>query len=71
MNSGGTFNPGPPRVFVPDSDPSNDGLIHVVPAAVGAVAPLVNFPDGCDVGLLDAASRTTRRSLDARQRFPD
>lgn len=41
-----------------DSDPSNDGLIHVVPAAVGAVAPLVNFPDGCDAGLLDAASRT-------------
>lgn len=41
-----------------DKDPSNDGKIHLVPAAVGAVAPLVNFPDGCDVGLLDAASRT-------------
>ena len=28
-----------------DSNPSNDGKIHVVPAAVGAVAPLVNFPE--------------------------
>lgn len=41
-----------------DKDPSNDGKIHLVPAAVGAVAPLVNFPDNCDVGLLDPASRT-------------
>lgn len=41
-----------------DADPTNDGVINVVPAAVGAVAPLVNFPNNCDVGLLPAASRT-------------
>ena len=55
MNSGVEVKEG--KNFV-DSDPSNDGKIHVVPAAVGAVAPLVNFPDACDVGLLDSASRT-------------
>jgi len=53
MNKGVT---GTPPVI--DAIPGNDGLIHVIPAAVGAVAPLVNFPDGCDVSLLDAASRT-------------
>lgn len=55
MNSGVTVVAGSNVI---DSDPSNDGKIHLVPAAVGAVAPLVNFPNGCDVGLLDAASRT-------------
>lgn len=41
-----------------DSNPSNDGLIHVVPAAIGAVAPLVNFPNGCDPTMLNDESRT-------------
>lgn len=41
-----------------DSNPDNDGLIHVVPAAVGAVAPLVNFPNGCDPTTLNDESRT-------------
>lgn len=56
-----------------DSDPTNDGLIHVVPAAVGAVAPLVNFPDGCPVMELDEESRTVAGASDpedlARVRF--
>lgn len=41
-----------------DTDTSNDALVHVVPAAVGAVAPLVNFPDSCDVNLLPAGAKT-------------
>lgn len=61
MNVGGTVSGG---VFTPDSDPSNDGKIHVIPAAVGAVAALVNFPNGCDVTKLDAASRTAEENLD-------
>ena len=48
-----------------DVDPSDNGLIHVVPAAVGAVAPLVNFPDNCDVALLPEASRTGEQNNDA------
>jgi ABC-type phosphate transport system substrate-binding protein len=48
-----------------DSDPSDNGKIHVIPAAVGAVAALVNFPDGCDVGALPEASRTPEQNLDA------
>ncbi|HEY5815225.1 MAG TPA: substrate-binding domain-containing protein [Solirubrobacterales bacterium] len=61
MNAGGTITGG---VFTADSDPSNDGKIHVIPAAVGAVAPLVNFPNGCDVTKLDVASRTAEENLD-------
>lgn len=49
MNVGGTVAGG---VFTADSDPSNDGHVHVVPAAVGTVAPLVNFPNGCDPKLI-------------------
>jgi ABC-type phosphate transport system substrate-binding protein len=30
-----------------DPDPEDNGEIHVIPAAVGAVAPLVNLPSGC------------------------
>lgn len=47
-----------------DTNPNDNGNIHVIPAAVGAVAPLVNFPDGCDVTDLDAASRTPEENLD-------
>nr|MBA3304831.1 substrate-binding domain-containing protein [Thermoleophilaceae bacterium] len=36
----------------------DEDRIHVIPAAVGAVAPLVNFPNNCDVNLLDAANKT-------------
>ncbi len=42
----------------------DEGQIHVVPAAVGAVAPLVNFPNGCDVTDLDAANRTVAQNND-------
>lgn len=59
MNAGGTF---AGSVFTKDSDPSNDGKIHVIPAAVGAVAALVNFPNGCDVTDLDAASKTAEEN---------
>jgi ABC-type phosphate transport system substrate-binding protein len=48
-----------------DVEPADNGEIHVIPAAVGAVAPLVNFPDGCDVTKLDVASRTPEQNLDA------
>ncbi len=47
-----------------DTEPADNGSIHVIPAAVGAVAALVNFPDGCDVTKLDAASRTPEENLD-------
>ncbi|MDQ2631412.1 MAG: substrate-binding domain-containing protein, partial [Actinomycetota bacterium] len=52
-----------------DTDPSDNGKIHVIPAAVGAVAPLVNFPDGCDpTDLPDAAKTSTDPAL-LRVRF--
>lgn len=35
-----------------DPDPSDNGQIHVIPAAIGAITPLVNFPDTCDVSQL-------------------
>jgi ABC-type phosphate transport system substrate-binding protein len=41
-----------------DNDPSNNGKIHVVPAAVGAVTALVNLPESCDAKLLTAPHRT-------------
>lgn len=59
MNKGGSGSP-----LVIDSDPSNDGQVHVIPAAVGAVAPLVNFPDGCDVNKLPAGAKTAEQNLD-------
>lgn len=47
-----------------DANPADNGTIHVVPAAVGAVAPLVNFPDNCDVDLLPAGAKTAEQNLD-------
>ncbi|HEX5989444.1 MAG TPA: hypothetical protein VFY75_04435 [Solirubrobacterales bacterium] len=47
-----------------DANPADNGKIHVVPAAVGAVAPLVNFPDNCDVDLLPAGAKTAEQNLD-------
>lgn len=54
-----------------DPDPSDNGQIHVIPAAIGAIAPLVNFPDGCDVTKLNAESRTAEEGTDdvVRVRF--
>ena len=56
-----------------DATRTTKGKLHVVPAAVGAVAPLVNFPDGCDV---EPAARVRRPptgpDVDAsRRRRPD
>lgn len=45
MNSGGVEQAG---TVVADSDPSNDGKLHVFPIAVGSVVALVNFPEGCN-----------------------
>jgi ABC-type phosphate transport system substrate-binding protein len=39
-------------------NPNDDGLIHQIPAAVGAVAVIVNFPNSCDATLLTPAHRT-------------
>jgi ABC-type phosphate transport system substrate-binding protein len=52
-----------------DTDPSDNGAIHVIPAAVGAVAPLVNFPDGCDAAELPTASKTSTDPNLIRVRF--
>ncbi len=41
-----------------DSNPNDNGKIQVVPAAVGAVAPLVNLPQNCDPELLGDEFRT-------------
>lgn len=67
MNSGVEIKEGKNVI---DTNPSNDGKVHVVPAAVGAVAPLVNFPNNCDVGLLDAASRTAEEMSGGGTPFP-
>ncbi len=67
MNIGGSLNA--EKKFVADSNPANDGKIHVVPAAVGAVAPLVNFPNGCDATKLPEASKTSTDSKLLRVRF--
>ena len=48
-----------------DVNPADNGQVHVIPAAVGAVAPLVNFPDGCDVEALPAGAKTAEQNLDA------
>jgi ABC-type phosphate transport system substrate-binding protein len=59
MNAGTGNNPA-----ASDVNPADNGKIHVIPAAVGAVAPLVNFPDNCDVNLLPAAAKTAEQDLD-------
>lgn len=45
MNSGGKKEG---EVVVPDGVSGNEGKAHVFPIAAGAVAPLVNFPEGCN-----------------------
>lgn len=45
-------------------NPGDEDRIHVIPAAVGAAPPLVNFPDNCDVNLLPDASKTAEQDLD-------
>src|SRR6476469_1783665 len=55
MNSGAKEAAG---VVVDDGVSGNEGKVHVLPIAVGAVAPLVNFPEGCDPELLADQYRT-------------
>jgi ABC-type phosphate transport system substrate-binding protein len=45
-----------------DVNPNDNGQIHVIPAAVGAVAPLVNFPNNCNAELLNDPSRTVTQA---------
>ena len=47
-----------------DANPNDNAKVHVIPAAVGAVVAMVNFPDGCDVNDLPAASKTPEQNLD-------
>ncbi len=42
----------------------DEGLIHQIPIAVGAVAPLVNFPNGCDPANLPPEAQTPNQDLD-------
>lgn len=58
MNAGTTGDP------ALDANPNDNALVHVVPAAVGAVAPLVNFPNSCDVTLLPTEARTAAQDRD-------
>lgn len=52
-----------------DANPNDNGKIHVIPAAVGAVVALVNFPDTCDVEKLPAGSVTSATAALKRVRF--
>jgi len=58
MNAGTTGDP------AADANTADNALVHVVPGAVGAVAPLVNFPDDCDVNLLPTAAKTAAQDRD-------
>lgn len=58
----------PPTNPADDPNPNDNGQIHVVPAAIGAIAPLVNFPNSCDVSQLTGGptgERTEEENLDA------
>ena len=55
MNSGGVEVAGKVEA---DTDPGNDGKVHVFPFAAGAVAALVNFPENCNPEALADKYRT-------------
>lgn len=55
MNSGGVEVAGKVQA---DTNPSNDAKVHVIPIAAGAIAPLVNFPEGCSPEALADKYRT-------------
>lgn len=78
MNSGGVEKEvsAGKKEIVDDGVAGNDGKVHVLPIAVGAVAPLVNFPEGCNPELLSDefstvadADMATKKAL-LRVRFP-
>jgi ABC-type phosphate transport system substrate-binding protein len=56
MNSGAIETS--PGVLAADTNNANDGKIHIYPIAAGAIAPLVNFPDGCNPEALADKYRT-------------
>lgn len=60
MNSG-AIEPVPGELKA-DANAGNDGKVHVFPIAAGAVAPLVNFPEGCDPELLKDEYRTVTKA---------
>jgi ABC-type phosphate transport system substrate-binding protein len=45
-----------------DAD-GDEGEIHQIPVAAGAVAPIVNFPDHCDVESIPIANQTAPRNI--------
>ena len=59
MNSGAEEKTveGKPTI-VADTIEGNNGKVHVIPIAAGAIAPLVNFPNGCNPEALDDRYRT-------------
>lgn len=59
MNSGGKEEGGK---VVADGVEGNEGEVHVIPVAVGAVAPLVNLPDNCNAELLEDEFRTVSKA---------
>lgn len=59
INSGGKEEGGK---VVADTDPSDDAQMHLIPVAVGAVAPLVNLPDNCNPELLENEFRTVSKA---------
>jgi ABC-type phosphate transport system substrate-binding protein len=59
MNSGGKEEAGK---VVADGVEGNEGEVHVIPLAVGAVAPLINLPDNCDAELLEDEFRTVSKA---------
>jgi len=59
MNSGGKEEGGK---VVADGAEGNEGEVHVVPLAVGAVAPLINLPDSCNAELLEDEFRTVSKA---------
>jgi ABC-type phosphate transport system substrate-binding protein len=54
-----------------DADDGDEGDIHVVPAAVGAVAALVNMPAGCDPASLADAHKTPDQNTNPPSSAPD
>jgi ABC-type phosphate transport system substrate-binding protein len=60
MNSG-AVEPTPGEIKA-DTNAANDGKAHVFPIAAGAVAPLVNFPEGCNPELLGDEFRTVSKA---------
>ncbi|HVQ59805.1 MAG TPA: hypothetical protein VMS60_12940 [Solirubrobacterales bacterium] len=44
--------------LIADANDSNDGQVHIFPVAAGAIAPLVNFPEGCNPEALNDKFQT-------------